>query len=269
MKKALIFAAGLFSALTIYSQDKLFIHQNNGISLGIDPLSVGEITIDETNISPQLVFPEPIGNFDISSVDSITFENTADILYISYDGSKAKVLNPLAYEGVDVSVSGADVIVSSSYEKEVEYVLSGKTTDGSFKIYSDKKFILTLNGIDITKSDGAAINIQSGKKVTVNMADNTVNRLTDGAVYNTVEGEDMKGAFFSEGQLIFTGNGSLNVVGNCRHGICSDDYIIIESGNICVEKAATDAIHVNDYIVINGGKIDVTASSDGFDAGDG
>ena len=63
--------------------------------------------------------------------------------------------------------------------KGVEYILSGTATDGSFKAYSEKKFKLTLNGLSLTSAQGAAINIQSGKRVFVEAVDGTVNTLTE------------------------------------------------------------------------------------------
>lgn len=54
---------------------------------------------------------------------------------------------------------------------EVQYRLTGSTTDGSFKIYSVEKYGLTLDGVSIANSDGAAINSQCKKKMTLVLAD--------------------------------------------------------------------------------------------------
>lgn len=82
-----------------------------------------------------------------------------------------------------------------------------------------------------------------GKKVTVNLTEGTINTLTDGKKYADSGSEDMKGCFFSEGQLIFNGEGALYVQGNKKHGICSDDYLLVNSGNITITGAASDGIH--------------------------
>lgn len=187
---------------------------------------------------------------------------------IAYNGTSATVTG--AAEGVTVTTDGAHVTVSSTV-KGVEYILSGTATDGSFKAYSEKKFKLTLNGLSLTSAQGAAINIQSGKRVFVEAVDGTANMLTDASSYtNTVDGEDQKACFFSEGQLLFSGSGELTVNGNHKHGICSDDYVYLHSGvRITVASAVKDAIHANDKIVMNGGLVKLTPSGDGMDCEDG
>jgi len=182
-------------------------------------------------------------------------------------GTSVSITNPLAGNGVTITQDGADVIVNSTVS-EVAYTLSGTTTNGSVKIYSDKKFKLTLNGVSITNADGPAINIQSSKRAFVILQDNTVNSLTDGASYASST-EDMKGTFFSEGQLIFSGNGSLTIKGNYKHGIASDDYVRIRSGQLTITGAVTDGIHTNDAFIADGGTINITAGSDGIETEEG
>jgi len=167
-------------------------------------------------------------------------------------------------DGVSVAVSGADVVVSSTTDA-VAYTVKGTTTDGSLKIYSDKKFKLELSGVSITNPTGAALNIQSKKRVFTVLADGTENNLTDGTTYtDATDDEDMKACFFSEGQLIFSGTGRLNVYGNCKAGIRSDDYIVVRPGvNIYVKATAGNGIKGNDYVDIRGGVINIEASAAG------
>lgn len=197
-------------------------------------------------------------------VENATFSSTVTITF----GSTVAINNPLSGAGVTITESGGDVVVTSTV-KAVEYVLAGTTTNGSVKIYSDSKFKLTLNGVSIVNNDGAAINIQSSKTAFVVLTDGTTNTLTDAAAYTTVGEEDMKGAFFSEGQLVFSGNGTLTVKGNYKHAIASDDYIRVRSGNITVSGAVKDGIHSNDAFIADGGNITVTAGSDGIDCEEG
>ena len=101
----------------------------------------------------------------------------------------------------------------------------------------------------------------------------TTTTLTDGVTYaEPPSGEDQKAAFFSEGQLIFTGSGSLIVhgQGDDQHGLGSDDYVAIHSGSIVIQSAVKDGVHTNEGYFQQGGSVEVvTSGSDGVDAGDG
>ena len=143
-----------------------------------------------------------------------------------------------------------------------------------------KKFQILLSGLELTNPNGPAINIQTGKTVYFTIDDNTTNNLCDGATYNapSTSDEDQKGTLFSEGQLIFNGyedgSGILNVTSYGGHGICSDDYIRIRSGNINIVKAAKDGFHTNDKFIVSrtatvSPTITVNAENDGIDCGKG
>ena len=184
---------------------------------------------------------------------------------ITYDGDKATVSGTVA--GVMAKTNGAHVIISST-KKNIAYTLKGTTTNGSFKLYSTNKTQVTLEDVDITNPTGAAINIQSGKTMLIELADGTTNKLTDGTSYTMTSGEDQKGTFFSEGQLVFSGKGSLDVLSVGGHGIVSDDYIRVRGGNITVD-AVRDGINTNDRFLMYGGVVTVTARQDGLDIGKG
>lgn len=192
--------------------------------------------------------------------ENSTFGSTVKI---TFEGTGATVEN--AVTGVTVTTSGGDVIVQSTVAG-VAYEVTGATTDGMLKIYSDKKYKLSLNSVSIKNNDGPAINIQSGKRAFIVL--NGTNTLEDGAIY-AISTEDQKGTFFSEGQLIFSGDGILNITGNNKHALVSDDYIRFISGTFNITKAATDAIHTNDAVFIDGGTFNIYASSDGIEAEEG
>jgi hypothetical protein len=204
-------------------------------------------------------FPLPV-----SQLSGISYGTLPTTVGVVYDGETATVENPFAFDGVSVAITGADVVVTSTASDEVEYKLSGKSTDGCFKIYSDKKYQITLNGLDLTNADGPALNSQSSKKGTIKVQGGTVNNLCDAKKY-AKSSEDQKGTIFSEGQLIFKGAGTLNVTALCKHAICSDDYIEVDNSTINVLRAASDAFHANDSVLIYGGQLHLKADGDGID----
>jgi len=191
---------------------------------------------------------------------------------ITYSGTSASYSGTLP-KGVEVKINGGHVVVSSTKGK-VRYRLQGTTSNGSFKIADmgedNKKLILELYGVNITNPMGAAINIQSGKAVYVKLQQGKDNYLKDGAVYMKSENEDMKGTFFSEGQLLFSGAGSLTVTSVGGHAICSDDYIRIRQnvGRITV-KSAKDGFNTNDRFVMYGGNVTIDSKDEGISVGKG
>lgn len=197
-------------------------------------------------------------------IENSSFTNIVSIAF----GTPTVISNPLSSKGVTISQNG-DIITITSTAKAVAYEISGTTTNGSIKIYSDNKFQLTLKGTSITNTNGPAINIQSKKRVFVVVADNTTNSLADSPSYPTNSSEDSKGTFFSEGQLIFSGKGTLNVKGNHQHAIASDDYIRVQSGNFNITGAVKDGFHTNDAFIVDGGTINITSSNDGIECEEG
>lgn len=223
------------------------------------------VAFDENDESTYGSMTETVSSDEDDFIENSEFTS---VVTITYNGTAATVNNNVS--GVEVSASGGHVVVNSTVGK-VEYVLSGTTTDGSFKVYSEKKFKLSLAGVSILNPVGAAINIQSSKRVFVVCADGTTNTLTDGSSYTSaIDGEDMKACFFSEGQLIFSGSGSLTVTGNYKHAITSDDYVRFRSGcNITVAAAKKDGVHANDAVIIGGGVLNISSTEDAIQCEEG
>ena len=241
-KKILTGVALTLSALSLaWAAETMWIHRTDKTTLGLPITIADSVSLNGSEV----VFTATNGvvkSISNAEIEKVTLGDASTIVEIKYNGSDAEIINPFAFEGVTVSKIGADVVVSSTSASEITYQLSGTTTTGSFKVYSDTKFNLNMNNVSITNDDGAAINIQTGKKCTVNLIGTST--LEDTPFYTTVSGEDQKGCFFSEGQIIFTGTGTLNVTGSYKHGICSDDYIDIQGGNVNIVKAANDGIRV-------------------------
>lgn len=251
----------LFAALALIASSC----SKDDVAAAIDELtSGGTSNIDSTTIVSGTAEGSTETGYNADDlVEGSAFSNEVLINF----GTTITITNPLSASGVSITQDGSDVTITSTVS-EVAYTLSGTTTNGSVKIYSDKKFKLTLNGVSITNADGPAINIQSSKRAFIVVADNTSNTLADGANYASST-EDMKGTFFSEGQLIFSGNGNLAVTGNYKHAIASDDYVRVRSGNINITGAVTDGIHTNDAFIADGGTLTIKATSDGIECEEG
>lgn len=276
MRKIFLFSfLALF--LSLIAQDKLFLFKSDKTALGAPLNSVDSLTFSSDGSNIGLIVGGTFASFAVSTLDSITFGLSTDTVSILYDGSSVSIVNPLYFEGVSVVVNGADVTVTStSTTKDITYRLTGTTGDGMFKVYSAHAFNILLDGVSITNNDGPAINNQSSKSTGVILADGTVNTLTDGLTYAAapmVNGlpEDQGAAFFSEGQLIFSGNGKLTVTGrgSLQHALNSDDFIHIKSGTLFISGSAKDGIHGNDGFIMSGGTVSVNSNSDGIDAGVG
>ena len=190
-------------------------------------------------------------------------ENTtwATTVRITFDEDTAIVTgNP---SSVIVSVEGAHVTVTSA-AKRVRYIVTGSTSDGSLKFYSERKFQLQLNGVDITNPHGAAVNNQCGKSLYLVVNAGTTNVLRDGESYDMIESEDQKGALFSEGQILVSGKGLLNIYSTGKSCMSSDDYIIVRPGtHLYLNSTSGHGIRAKDYVHIKGGVINMEIAADG------
>ncbi len=201
-----------------------------------------------------------------SSDDYLSKYTFASTMKIVWDGSSATISN--IPDSVTVtSNSSGNVILTSITSKYICYQVSGSGS-GSLKIYSDHLYEISMNGLSLTSASGPAFNFQSHKRAFIVPEKGTVNTLIDSSNYPTST-EDQKGTLFAEGQLIFAGSGSLNVKGNYKHAICSDDYIVGMSGNINVTGAASDAIHTNSYVILQNGTWNLTSIEEGVQAEEG
>ena len=194
---------------------------------------------------------------DDDYIENTTFDKTITVTF-----SQSGNASVSGDESGIVSINGNDVIATNNTDQVIKYVLTGETSDGFFKLYSTKKQAIVLNSVSITNPDGAAINNQSKKRTFIVLNDGTKNYLSDGANYSdATDSEDMKGCFFSEGQLIFSGSGYLEVDANCKAGIRSDDYVrTMPKANIWVDASSGNGIRGNEAVIVTGGVVNVNVT---------
>lgn len=202
--------------------------------------------------------------FNISAIDSIIVDNNSvkdNTVSITYKGTEAQVVvagNIAPY--LTATVNGANVAISQSADlaNEITYTLTGASDNGSFYMSGKLKATLVLNGLTLANADSAAINIQNGKRIAVELADGTVNSLSDGA------NGSQKACFMVKGHTEFKGGGSLTLVGNAKHAFWGGEYVELKKtvGSITITAAQKDGMNINQYLEQKGGVLTISGTGD-------
>lgn len=225
---------------------------------------ISEITFNNNEVTVGDV------TFNVNDIDSITFvkpeETTVvtDTLYISYDGTTATI-HPQNVEGITTDINGAAVtLTNANTDREMTFVLSGESNEGSFTYNGEYKACIRLAGVNLQSTTGAALNIKCGKRIALEILDGTTNSLTD-----ATEDLGQKAALYCKGHLEVSGSGELTVKGNVKHAISTKEYLLVKktTGTITITGAANDGIHAGQYFKMNGGTINVSdTKGDGIQA---
>lgn len=194
-------------------------------------------------------------------------DNTVNIVYSGNSATVTIANNISSYVTVSSGTSSHVIIVQdASFEGvdkttdnedgEIIYNLSGTSSDGEFYLEGSYKCTVELNGVSLTNPSGAAVNIQNGKRIAVSIKKDKTSTLTDGA------NENSNGALHIKGHTKFKGKGTLNVVGNSKHGIYSKEYIEIKNCNINVTATVKDGIHCKEYFLMESGNVSISGTGD-------
>ena len=158
-------------------------------------------------------------------------------------------------DAVGITCDGTDISVTLPGTYVFEGNLNGTLT---VNVSEKAKVRLILNGFEITSSDGPAIRILEGDRVTISLEDDTENVVTDSETYSD---ETLSSAIYSKSDLIFNGNGKLKVNANHADAIASKDDLRIVSGEYVI-NAVDDGIVGKDRLKIKDGKFTVTSGGD-------
>lgn len=195
--------------------------------------------------------------------DDAVYEDS-DVTTVTLSGTSATASGP---DSSDISVSEADGEAIVTISGTGTYRLSGTLT-GQVVVTSDSEAAvqLILDDASITSSTGPAINITSADEVTVVLAQDSQNTLTDATTRPSDESDpntEASAALYSKADLTVTGAGSLAVTGNYDDAIHSKDGLVIDGPNITV-TAVDDGIIGKDYLVLVSGSVNVTSTDTGF-----
>ena len=197
--------------------------------------------------------------FSLSSLNAqpVVVENPDIDTTIVLDGTTISV------EGNGVSLVGNVATIDTAGT----YSLSGTLTDGQIVVDSNDGGLVTLilDGVNLSSSTSAPINIKNADEAAIFLADATENFISDASVYiyENADDDEPNAAVFSDDDLTIYGTGSLTVTGNYNDGIASKDTLTIMDSTISV-TSVDDGIRGKDYLHIDGAAITLDVQGDGL-----
>ena len=226
---------------------------NTGSTSSVSSTSSGTLDVETTNAavfthdgeaSVTLTSAATLSAADAAAVQTAV---TADMITLKDDdvytnwasGSYTSIAlsnDSVSVNGDGVTYEGSKITITSGGT----YVFTGTLTDGSITVSTQKTedVRIILNGVDITCSNGPAINVAEADKVTISLEKGTENSLSDAETHSD---EGLDAVIYSVSDLVLNGEGSLTI-----------------------NAAFKDAVHSKDDLRILGGSYDITAADDGF-----
>ena len=148
------------------------------------------------------------------------------------------------------------------------YEISGSLANGKISVNTDNKgeVYLILNGVTVHNEKGSALSCKKTEKLTIELAEGTVNTLSDGAEYEFDEGEDEPDAtLFSKCNLVFCGSGKLVVKSAFKDALKGKDSLFILGGTYEIDSVS-DGIVGKDFLYVADGNFTICAGKDGLKA---
>lgn len=196
-----------------------------------------QININEDNVSPNTV--------------EVKFSNSSAAINVA--GNIAQYID-ITVEGAHITIDQSD-LVSEMTCGEITYILKGESTDGSLTLNGSYKSTIELQGVSLLNPNGAALDIQNGKRIALSAKNGTVNTLEDG-------NGSQKGAISCKGHLELKGKGELNVKGNKSHAIYAKEYVEIKNLTLNISGAVKDGINCAQYLLMESGNVTIINTGD-------
>ncbi|MBQ1910742.1 MAG: carbohydrate-binding domain-containing protein, partial [Erysipelotrichaceae bacterium] len=167
-----------------------------------------------------------IGNEDTSSTTAVA-DNTN---YTEGGADASYEISGSTY----ISLGNEDVKIN----KAGTYILEG-TLNGSVIVeVSDSEDVqLVLNNVTINSADFAGIYIVEGDEITITLAEDSVNTISDSSAYTQIDSNEVDALIYSKADLFINGEGSLVLDSAYNHGIVSKDDLVVTSGNFTIDVA--------------------------------
>ena len=200
-----------------------------------------------------------VADGDTTIIGDSTAVDTTQMINIVWNGASATVTNPYSNDGITITTAGGHVTVKSTTTtlSNVVYNLSGTSNDGWLLFNKlSTPVILRLNGVNLTTSGCAAINVDKNQNAVLQLVEGTVNSFAD------ADSNVDKSVVYGKGSLIVQGSGSLSITSSYANGLQGKRGVVINNGvtTISVTADTKKGIKSDMDFVMNGGSLDITAS---------
>lgn len=175
--------------------------------------------------------------------------------------------------GLDIDGTALSITASGTY------TLSGTCQNGSVKVKKGVTGVtLILNGLNLTSEDTAPIVCAKSSQVTIEVAAETENTLTDTEANNDETGnEDVENAVIKckdGSQVLLCGTGTLSIQANGKNGIKSgastqeegEASLTIRDLTLNISAPNNDAINAEATLTVESGSLTVSAGDDAIHA---
>ena len=190
--------------------------------------------------------------------DSVAID-TAGMINIVWLGDSVSITNPYAADGIVITAADGHVTVKSTTTElsNVVYNLSGSSSDGWLLFNKlSTPVILRLDGVQLTSSGAAAINIDKNQNALIHLVKGTYNSFAD------ADSNADKAVVYGKGSITLQGSGSLAITSDFANGLQGKRGVIVSGGTTAISITADTkkGIKTDMDFVMNGGSLSVTAS---------
>lgn len=261
MKQVIIAILTLASFCSARAQ-MLNVETADGVTYKFPAAQTGDMTYNATGDSVTIM-NKRLAVSDITAMKVDDSSMSDDSVSVVYDGASAKIYvagNIAQYLTPAVSGAHVNIAAAETLAREITYNLSGSSTDGEFYMSGSYKATVELDGLTLKNQNpvtsGAAVHIQNGKRIDVKVISGTENTLEDAATGS------QKGCLYVKGHAEFKQKGTLNVIGNVKHGIKTGEYMTVNKATINVTSAVGDGISCSQYFLMESGEINISGTGD-------
>lgn len=200
-----------------------------------------------------------VSNGDTTIIaDSVAIDTTG-MINIVWNESTVSITNPYAENGITITADGGHVTVKSTTTEltNVVYNLSGSSNDGWLLFNKlSTPVILRLDGVQLTASGNAAINIDKNQNALIHLVKGTFNTFAD------ADSNVDKSVIYGKGSLTVQGSGAMSITSSFANGLQGKRGVIVNGGttSISVTADTKKGIKSDMDFQMNGGILNITAS---------